>query len=38
MSGSPQRQHSQKNNVKKKEYLELAIKGAVDEGSQEEVG
>lgn len=37
MSGSPQRQHSQ-NNVKKKEYLELAIKGAVDEGSQEEVG
>lgn len=36
MSRSSQRQHSQ-NNARKKEYLELALKRAVDEGSQEEV-
>lgn len=36
MSGSSQRQHPQ-NNSKKNEYLQLAVKGAVDEGSQEEV-
>lgn len=37
MSESSQRQHSQ-SSAKKKDYLELFLKGAEDEGSQEDVG